>query len=181
MSEMLKEFEKDIEDAKRLMKLASELNKKEAKEDKHNSNAICRSAYILAFTAWETFIYSRFRKPWDDSDVSNFIPKDFYSRKIDKALSQYATPKTNRIKELSEEFLGFDLTKEWKITNYDSKKCCDTLDAIAAVRGELAHNSISVFKQGLKAQPVGTKKLRTCINFLKELANCSDNLIEQRK
>lgn len=31
MSEMLKEFKKDIEDAKRLMALASELNKKRCK------------------------------------------------------------------------------------------------------------------------------------------------------
>ena len=181
MSEILKEFKKDIEDAKRLMALASELNKKDAKEDKHNSNAICRSAYILAFTAWETFIYSRFRKPWNDSDTDNFIPRDFYSRKIENALGQYATPKTIRIKELSKEFLGFDLTTEWKTTNYDSKECCKKLDDIAAIRGELAHNSISVFKQGQKAQPVGTKKLKTCIDFLIELAECSDNLIEQKK
>ena len=167
-SKALKNFEKDIKDVKSLKDLASMQNKSD-KEIDHRINAIYRSAFILAFTAWETFIYERIKQPWRDSeDCPNAIALQFYTKEIERELQQYTTPRADRIKNLTIKFWGFDLTKEWSTKGKNPEQTSEELNKIASFRGELAHNSATALRKQQKSLS-GPKILDACVKFLEEL------------
>ena len=167
-SKALKNFEKDIKDVKSLKDLASMQNKSD-KEIDHRINAIYRSAFILAFTAWETFIYERIKQPWKDpEDSPNSIAVRFYAQEINQELQQYTTPRADRIKNLTVKFWGFDLTKEWSTKGKNSEQTSKKLNEIASFRGELAHNSVTALRKKQKSLS-GPRILNTCVEFLEEL------------
>ena len=176
-SKALKNFEKDIKDVKSLTDLSFGLDNSVDKEDKHRFNAIYRSAYILAFTAWETFIYERIKQPWSDTEErANSIAAQFYTKEVDRELLQYATPRAERIKNLTSKFWGFDLTNKWMVKGKDPEQTSEELNKIASFRGVLAHNSITALRKQQKSQS-GPTILDDCVKFLEELAQSTENCL----
>lgn len=176
-SKALKNFEKNIGDVKSLKALSSKSNSSTNKDINPCNEIIFHSAFILAFTAWETFIYERIKQPWSDTEENkNSIAVEFYTKEIDRELQQYATPRAERIKYLTSKFWGFDLTNEWSTLGKTSKQTSQKLDEIASFRGDLAHNSATALRRLQKSQP-GPRKTDTCIKFLEELAQSTEKCL----
>lgn len=176
-SKALKNFEKDIKDVRSLIELSDGLKNSTNKKDKHRINAIHRSAFILSFTAWETFIYEQIKQPWSDTEEkANAIAVQFYKREIERELQQYTTPRADRIKNLTVKFWGFDLTNEWSSKEKDSKQTSEELNEIASFRGDLAHKSITALRTQQMPQ-FSPKRLYACVEFLEELAQSTEKCL----
>ncbi len=134
-------FETAIADAERLLVLFDKLPQPEQKANE----VLKRAALIMTLTAWETYI-----EAWLNEQLCHKISVlkgsfagDYIQKKLDIEIKRLNNPNSDKVKQLSLEFLQRDITESWVWSNYQPKTACTQLDSWLSKRGEVVHQGRS--------------------------------------
>jgi len=166
-------FETAIADAERLLVLFDKLPQPEQKANE----VLKRAALIMTLTAWETYI-----EAWLNEQLCHKISVlkgsfagDYIQKKLDIEIKRLNNPNSDKVKQLSLEFLQRDITESWVWSNYQPKTACTQLDSWLSKRGEVVHQGRS------NAEPnaphlVKRDEVEKAIKFFKELVKVTDGV-----
>lgn len=134
-------FNTAIADAERLLEIFDKLPPTERKDHE----VLKRAALVMTLTAWETFIESWLHSlvmqklgPLHNSFAGNYIAKKFKD-----AINRLHNPDSSKVRQLSVEFLDYDVTAKWRFNNYDQEAACAKLNKYLSLRGEAVHQGRS--------------------------------------
>ncbi len=175
MSKSLEKFNNSIKDAENLLIFFNDNSKKK------DAEVLKRAGFVMAFTAWETYVEDRLV---EELDVRSSMIKDsfigkFFQKKLSEELKRFNTPNVEKTRKLYRDFLGIDdVTKDWNIQGYSQEQTKKQLDEFVEKRGQIVHQS----KENIsETSPDIVKKdeLKKLITFLKNLVNAFDKRLEE--
>lgn len=177
MSKSLEKFNESIKDADNLFALFN----KHSKEEPVETEVLKRAGFIMAFTAWETYVEDRLVEGLavQTKMVKNSFLGNFFQKKLDEELRRFNTPNVEKTRKLYRDFLGIDdITKGWAFSNYSQDAAKKLLDEFVEKRGQVVHHSKEI---GAESTPdmVKTADLKKLITFLKGLVVAFDKSIEE--
>lgn len=175
MSKSLEKFDESIKDAENLLKLFD----KHSKEDPAGTEVLKRAGFVMAFTAWETYVEDRLV---EELTIRTEMIKDsflgnFFQKKLNDELKRFNNPNVEKTRKLYKDFLGIkDITLGWIFPGYSQESAKKQLDVFAEKRGQVVHNSKGI---GADALPDMVKKdeLKKLINFFKGLTVAFDKYL----
>ncbi len=134
-------FETAIADAARLLELFDKLPAVERKDNE----VLKRAALVMTLTAWETFIESWLRTLVNQKlgSLHNSFAGNYINKKFSDAINRLHNPDSSKVRQLSIEFLEFDVTAKWRFNNYDQETACAKLNKYLSLRGEVVHQGRS--------------------------------------
>lgn len=134
-------FDTAIADAERLLEIFDKLSPAERKDNE----VLKRAALVMTLTAWETFIESWLRAQMCKklAALKGSFAGDYIQKKYNEAINQLNNPNSNKVPQLSLEFLLFDITELWQWNNFDKVAACAQLNKYLALRGEVVHQGRS--------------------------------------
>lgn len=134
-------FDTAIGDAERLLELFDKLSKPEQQANE----VLKRAALVMTLTAWETFIESWLRAQVCQklAALKGSFAGDHIQKKFTDAINQLNNPNSHKVRQLSLEFLQFDVTDQWQWNNFDKQAVCAQLNKYQALRGEVVHQGRS--------------------------------------
>ena len=134
-------FDTAIADAERLLELFDKLSKPEQQANE----VLKRAALVMTLTAWETFIESWLRALVNQKlgSVQNSFTGNYINKKFTEAINRLHNPDSSKVRQLSIEFLEFDVTAKWRFNNYDQETACAKLNKYLSLRGEAVHQGRS--------------------------------------
>ncbi len=134
-------FDTAIADAERLLELFDKLPQAERKDNE----VLKRAALVMTLTAWETFIESWLRALVNQKlgSLHNSFAGNYINKKFTEAINRLHNPDSSKVRQLSLEFLEFDVTTKWRFNNYDPETACAKLNKYLSLRGEVVHQGRS--------------------------------------
>ena len=130
-------FETAIADAERLLVLFDKL----PQQERQPNEVLKRAALIMTLTAWETYI-----EAWLNEQLCHKISVlkgsfagDYIQKKLDIEIKRLNNPNSDKVKQLSLEFLQRDITESWVWNNYQPKTACTQLNSWLSKRGDAVH------------------------------------------
>lgn len=134
-------FDTAIADAERLLELFDKLSKPEQQANE----VLKRAALVMTLTAWETFIESWLRaQVWQKlAALKGSFAGDYIQKKFTDAVNRLNNPDATKVRQLSLEFLQFDVTDQWQWNNFDKVAACAQLNKYLALRGEVERYNLT--------------------------------------
>jgi hypothetical protein len=171
-------FETAIADAEHLLVLFDNLPKTE--QQPHE--VLKRAALIMMLTAWETYI-----EAWLNEQLCQKISiiKGWFAsacglikgiqKKLDQEIKRLNNPNSEKVRQLSLEFLQRDITESWVWNGYQPKIACTQLNSWLSKRGDAVHQGRN------NADPkvphlVKRDEVEKAIKFFKELVKVTDSV-----
>ncbi|GAB6069660.1 hypothetical protein JCM30760_07570 [Thiomicrorhabdus hydrogeniphila] len=173
MSNSLNAFNSAISDAKELIECYDYLNKD---ENFKGSDALKRSALIMALTAWETYVEDVVIELFElkfgvlrGSQIGSFMEKQ-----LEIKLKTFHNPNSAKTKQIFEEFFGFDVTKYWEWDNFNPPSAREQLNKWISKRGDAVHRA-----QIDNTQPhiVKREDLDKCVRFFVNIVRTTDKAL----
>lgn len=166
-------FETAIADAERLLVLFDNLPKTE--QQPHE--VLKRAALIMTLTAWETYIEAWLNEQLCQkiSVLRGSFAGDYIQKKLDIEIKRLNNPNSDKVKQLSLEFLQRDITESWVWNGYQPKIACTQLNSWLSKRGDAVHQGRN------NADPkvphlVKRDEVEKAIKFFKELVKVTDSV-----
>ena len=130
-------FDTAISDAERLLELFDKLLPAERKDNE----VLKRAALVMTLTAWETFIESWLKTQMYQklTALKGSFAGDYIQKKFTESINQLNNPNSHKVRQLSLEFLQFDVTEQWQWNNFDKQAVCTQLNKYLALHGEVVH------------------------------------------
>lgn len=157
-----------IQSGERLLELFDKLSKPEQQANE----VLKRAALVMTLTAWETFIES-----WLKAQICQKLAAlkgsfagDYIQKKFTESIHQLNNPNSHKVRQLSLEFLQFDVTDQWLWNNFDKQMVCTQLNKYLALRGEVVHQGRSSHDPK-NPHLVKRDELDKAIRFFRELVN----------
>ena len=115
-------FDTAIADAERLLELFDKLSPAERKDNE----VLKRAALVMTLTAWETFIESWLKTQMCQklTALKGSFAGDYIQKKFTDAINRLHNPDATKVRQLSLEFLQFDVTDQWLWNNLDKQAVC---------------------------------------------------------
>lgn len=134
-------FATAIADAERLLELFDKLSKPEQQANE----VLKRAALVMTLTAWETFIESWLKTQMYQklTALKGSFAGDYIQKKFNDAINRLHNPDATKVRQLSLEFLQFDVTDPWQWNNFDKQMVCTQLNKYLALRGDVVHQGRS--------------------------------------
>ena len=171
-------FETAIADAERLLVLFDKL----PQQEQQANEVLKRAALIMTLTAWETYI-----EAWLNERLCQKISilKGWFAsacglikgiqKKLDQEIKRLNNPNSEKVRQLSLEFLQRDITESWVWNNYQPKTACTQLNSWLSKRGDAVHQGRN------NADPkvphlVKRDEVEKAIKFFKELVKVTDTV-----
>lgn len=167
-------FDIAMKDVDQLVQLFKDLNT----ENSGDYEVLKRSALIMSFTAWETYVEDRSREfvRSQMGFLKEGLVEKYITTKLEKDLMYFHNPKTRKTKELYKDIIGDDITQFWEWNNFDCKRARSQLDEYIKLRGEVVHRSVI---DKTEMHVVKKEVLKKCIQFLNDLAEAMDRKLNQ--
>lgn len=168
-------FETAIADAERLLVPLLQKTDKLPKPEQQANEVLKRAALIMTLTAWETYI-----EVWLNEQLSQKISVlkgsftgDYIQKKLAIEIKRLNNPNSEKVRQLSLEFLQRDITESWVWSNYQPKTACTQLNSWLSKRGDAVHQGRN------NADPkvphlVKRDEVEKAIKFFKELVKVTD-------
>lgn len=122
-----------------------ELFDKLSKPEKQANEVLKRAALVMTLTALETFIESWLRAQMCQklAALKGSFAGDYIQKKFTESINQLNNPNSHKVRQLSLEFLQFDVTDQWQWNNFDKVAACAQLNKYLTLRGEVVHQGRS--------------------------------------
>lgn len=143
-----------------------------------SAEVLKRAGLVMALTAWETYVEDRvaesvnFRLRGDASQ-----PAVFMMAKLKEELKRFHNPTSDKTRNLFRDYLGIDVTSEWRWQHMDPKKACDKLDDLLKKRGDAVHRSRVAQPGAMPPHLVTKEELEKAIRFIKELVKATERAL----
>jgi len=130
-------FDTAISDAERPLELFDKLSKPEQQANE----VLKRAALVMTLTAWETFIESWLKTQIFQklTALKGSFAGDYIQKKFTESINQLNNPNSHKIRQLSLEFLQFDVTDQWQWNNFDKQTVCTQLNKYLALPREVVY------------------------------------------
>lgn len=175
-------FETVIVDAERLLVPWLQKTDKLPKPEQQPHEVLKRAALIMTLTVWETYI-----EAWLNEQLSQKISilKGWFAsacgsiksiqKKLDQEIKRLNNPNSEKVRQLSLEFLQRDITESWVWSNYQPKTACIQLNSWLSIRDDAVHQGRN------NADPkvphlVKRDEVEKAIKFFKELVKVADSV-----
>jgi hypothetical protein len=106
-------FQTAIADAEQLISIFDLLPNQDAHQQ---YEVLKRAALVMTLTAWESYIEAFLLEQLTKKicSIKGSFAGDFIQKKIDIEINRLHNPTSDKVKQLSQEFLQFDLTEHWR-------------------------------------------------------------------
>lgn len=108
-----------VQSGERLLELFDKLSPAERKDNE----VLKRAALVMTLTAWETFIESWLRAQMCQklAALKGSFAGDYIQKKFSNSINRLHNPDAVKVRQLSLEFLQFDVTDHWQWNNFDKQ------------------------------------------------------------
>lgn len=176
MSSMaLQSFQHAIQDSTDLLKHFDALNTQPPPSD---IEVLKRASLVMALAALETYFEDRIVEAVDQLCVEEHSPvlATFVRTSLDTDLRSFHSPSADRVRQLYQKYLGFDVSAGWEWNHCDPVKARAELNALVRKRGDIAHRSLRpmVGKAPPRPHAVTRDDLRRHIHFITQIALATD-------
>lgn len=170
-------FEHAIQDAIDLLNQFDSLNRQPPPPE---AEVLKRASLVMALAALETYVEDRVKEAVEKiaslGSSGNYLAH-FYKSSLENDLKYFHTPSTERVREIFEKYLGFDITQGWEWNNYDPIRARAELNRIAKKRGDIAHRSWRPVIGQPTPHAVTRDDLRKNIRFIQDLVCATDDFL----
>ena len=169
-------FDVSIRDAEDLLDHFDALPKPPPK----NAEVLKRAGLIMALTAWETFVEDRAREEVlrNPEVVKGGHAGKFMLAKLEEELKRFNNPTSDKTRKLFLDYIGIDVTTQWKWAGYDCMSAKTKLNDLLGLRGEIVHRAKEPDIGGpSKPHPVTRDDLVKALRFLKNLVDVTDKVL----
>ena len=132
----------------------------------------------MALTAWETYVEDRVRETVTlrfGSDSSQ--PARFMMMKLNEELKRLHNPTSDKTRKLFEDYLGVDVTLNWKWQHMEPEKACTKLDTLMKRRGDAVHRARPPQSGPPPPHLVTRDELEKAIRFIRELVAATERAL----
>jgi hypothetical protein len=99
--------------------------------------------------------------------------KELLRARFLEELDNLHTPSSDNIKQLSERYLGFDLTSRWSWPGCSASKAARRLNALIKLRGSLVHRG----KEAFAGAAVKLDEVRDGVDLVRRLVKLTDKAL----
>lgn len=171
-SQALQLFDTAISDAEKLISIFDQLPNQETRQQ---NEVLKRAALIMTLTAWESYIeaYLMERVAQKINGITGSFSGNFIQRKLHIEIGKLHNPTSDKVKQLSQEFLEIDLTEQWRWANVEPADARRQLNQWLNKRGDAVHNACPS-DDPKKPHLVKRDDLDKAVRFFKELVRVTD-------
>lgn len=175
MTKSLESFRKALSEARELSECYDKLN---AHPELSPPSSLKKACLILTLTAWETYVEDVVTELFEEkfSLLNGSKLGIFAEKQLQERLKFFHNPNSRKTKHLFEEFFDIDVTEHWQWNNVMPKDAREQLNKWISKRGEAVHRAGSEVNQ---PQVINKNDLGKCLRFFEELANTTDQALEQ--
>lgn len=168
-------FETAIADAEKLVNIFDQLTDQEVRQQ---NEVLKRAALVMTLTAWESYIEAFLVEQLTKKicGIKGSFAGNFIQKKLDAEIKRLHNPTSEKVKQLSMEFLQYDITELWRWPNTDPMDARRLLNQWLNKRGDAVHNAC-VSDDPKKPHLVKRDELDKAIRFFKELVRVTDNSV----
>jgi hypothetical protein len=131
----------------------------------------------MALTAWETYVEDLIEevvvggnKHTDAGHACRFMQS-----RLQEELKRFHNPTAEKTRKMFLDYVGVDVTKHWKWSNYEPATAKKRLDELLGIRGDIVHRSKAPDDGGpSRPHPVKREDLAKAIRFLKGLVDATE-------
>jgi RiboL-PSP-HEPN len=99
-----------------------------------------RAGLVMALTAWETYVEKRIMEAvWQRLPAEHTHAERFMLAKLDEELRRFHNPNAEKTRRLFLDYLGVDVTENWRWSGLGPVKVRDRLDTLVKKRGDAVH------------------------------------------
>ena len=134
-----------------------------------------RAGLVMALTAWETYVEERVvegvrkRLPTEHSHAEKFM-----LAKLDEELKRFHNPNAEKTRRLFLDYLGIDVTENWRWSGLEPVKVRERLDTLVKKRGDAVHRGKGMTGGTPAPHLVSKEELEKAIRFLKQLVAATE-------
>lgn len=168
-------FQTAIADAEKLISIFDQLPTPEVQQQ---NEVLKRAALIMTLTAWESYIEAYLLELVSQkiSGITGSFAGNFIQRKLDIEIAKLHNPTSEKVKQLSQEFLASDLTEKWRWANVEPVDARRQLNQWLTKRGDAVHNACAS-DDPKKPHLVKRDDLDKAVRFFKELVRVTDGAV----
>ncbi len=165
-------FQTALADAEKLVSIFDQLPSPEAQQQ---NEVLKRAALIMTLTAWESYIeaFLMERVAQKISGITGSYSGNFIERKLNIEIGKLHNPTSEKVKQLSQDFLETDLTEKWRWANTEPAEARRQLNQWLNKRGDAVHNACAS-DDPKKPHLVKRDDLDKAVRFFKELVRVTD-------
>lgn len=181
-SRAIQAFEHAIQDAVDLLNHFDALN---TKPPPPQIEVLKRASLVMALAALESYFEDRITEASEamcaKSTEESFLEK-FLKESLANDLKYFHTPSSDRVRQLFQKYLGFDVTDGWEWNNVRPPDARAELNRLAKKRGDIAHRSWRPSNGQPQPQrhAVTRDDLRKHIHFVRQLVQATDTYLETK-
>lgn len=165
-------FQTAIADAEKLISIFDQLPNQEARQQ---NEVLKRAALVMTLTAWESYIEAFLLEQLTKKicGIKGSFAGDFIQKKLDIEIKKLHNPAPEKVKQLSLEFLQYDITEQWRWQNTEPTDARRQLNMWLNKRGDAVHNACAS-DDPKKPHLVKREDLDKAVRFFKELVRVTD-------
>lgn len=103
--------------------------------------------------------------------------KSLLRARFSEELENLHTPSSDNIRQLSERYVGLDLTRRWSWPGCSAAKAATKLDSLIKLRGKLVHRG----KEAFASSAVKLDEVRDGVELVKRLVKLTDKALPVRR
>lgn len=168
-------FETGMQDVAKLIQLFDNL---ESPEQRQQYEVLKRAALVMTTTAWESYIEAFLHELLlkKINGIQGSFAGDFIQQKFEAEIKKLNNPSGDKVRQLSKEFLRFDITEYWKWANTEPAQARQQLNHWLSKRGDAVHRSCES-DNPQKAHLVKKEDLDKAVRFFRELVKITDGSV----
>jgi RiboL-PSP-HEPN len=174
MTQSFQSYNKAIDEINDLLYCFDDINKHKPNQA---PRVMKRAALIMILTAWETYVEDVVEERLDEqlkllkgSHICHYVHKN-----LKETYKGFNNPNSNNTKHLFEDFLGIDVTDNWKWNNVDQEAARTQLNAWIKRRGDAVHR---IAVDNNSPDIVKRDELNKCLFFFAELVKATEAALE---
>jgi hypothetical protein len=137
MSKSRERFEVSIRDAEDLLQHFDN----QTKPPPQNAEVLKRAGLIMALTAWETYVEDLIEEVvvGGNKHTEAGHAWGFMQSRLQEELKRFHNPTAEKTRKMFLDYVGVDVTKHWKWSNYEPATAKKRLDELLGIRGDIVH------------------------------------------
>jgi hypothetical protein len=165
-------FHTAIADAEKLISIFDQLPNQETRQQ---NEVLKRAALVMTLTAWESYIEAFLLEQLTKKicGIKGSFAGDFIQKKLDIEINRLHNPTSDKVKQLSQEFLQYDLTEHWRWPGIEPAQARQQLNQWLNKRGDAVHKACAS-NDPKKPHLVKRDDLDKAVRFFKELVRVTD-------
>jgi hypothetical protein len=168
-------FQTAIADAEKLISIFDQLPNQETRQQ---NEVLKRAALVMTLTAWESYIEAFLLEQLTKKicGIKGSFAGDFIQTKLDIEINRLHNPTSDKVKQLSQEFLQYDITEQWRWSGIEPVQARTQLNQWLNKRGDAVHKACAS-NDPKKPHLVKRDDLDKAVRFFKELVRVTDGFL----